>query len=406
MALLDAGEASRKQATTSATQDERARSWSRWTTFLDQIGLRRDPFLSTFPQTWSQNLLISAFAQVVREGSFSRRTNAALVEGTVRTTVDNVAQAFRAHHRSDPRLDPTGKTAFLLQQQFRGYRNTDRNAKQQKALPACVLRQLATRKTSAENIAIAQLATGAFFFAMRSCEYLQTNLPEDKRRTKILRQQDIRFFTKGKLLAHSNNNLAMADTVSITFEFQKSDERHETITMHRSGDTSLCPVRAWAAVIQRIRSYPNTDPSTTVNTILVDNKLARISSSTMLSKLRSAVRTLGETKLGFKAEDIGTHSLRSGAAMAMYLADVATFTIMMIGRWSSDAFLRYIRKQVEQFSHNVSIKMIRNENFFTTPDFAPTVSRHDTRTPNDPSVFATSNNGTVAPFRARFALHH
>ena len=29
-------------------------------------------------------------------------------------------------------------------------------------------------------------------------------------------------------------------------------------------------------------------------------------------------------------EDIGTHSIRSGAAMAMYLAGVPTFTIMMI----------------------------------------------------------------------------
>ena len=126
----------------------------------------------------------------------------------------------------------------------------------------------------------------------------------------------------------------------------------------------------------------------------------------MLQKLRSAARALGEEKLGLHPSDIGTHSLRSGAAMAMYLAGVPTFTIMMIGRWSSDAFLRYIRKQVEQFSHNVSCKMIRNESFFTTPDFNPVVSRHDTRTPNDPLVFATQNNGRVAPLRARFALHH
>ena len=34
--------------------------------------------------------------------------------------------------------------------------------------------------------------------------------------------------------------------------------------------------------------------------------------------------------------------------MAMYLGDCPVYSIMMIGRWSSDAFLRYIRKQVEQ----------------------------------------------------------
>ena len=75
--------------------------------------------------------------------------------------------------------------------------------------------------------------------------------------------------------------------------------------------------------------------------------------------------------------------------MAMYLANVPTFAIMMIGRWSSDVFLKYIRKQVEQFSHNVPRRMIGNEDFFTTPNFEPTVSRHDTRTRNDPFVFAT-----------------
>jgi hypothetical protein len=39
--------------------------------------------------------------------------------------------------------------------------------------------------------------------------------------------------------------------------------------------------------------------------------------------------------------------------MAMFLGG-CVLLIMMIGRWSSDAFLRYIRKQVEEFNHDVS----------------------------------------------------
>ncbi len=53
--------------------------------------------------------------------------------------------------------------------------------------------------------------------------------------------------------------------------------------------------------------------------------------------------------------------------MAMYLSGVPVFTIMLLGRWSSDAFLRYIRRQVKEFSKGISNKMIRNENFFTIP---------------------------------------
>jgi len=49
--------------------------------------------------------------------------------------------------------------------------------------------------------------------------------------------------------------------------------------------------------------------------------------------------------------------------MAMYLAGIPVFTIMLLGRWSSDAFLPYIRKEVQEFSNSVSSKMIISENF-------------------------------------------
>ena len=39
--------------------------------------------------------------------------------------------------------------------------------------------------------------------------------------------------------------------------------------------------------------------------------------------------------------------------MEMYLGEIPVYTIMLIGRWSSDSFLCYIRKQVEQFLRNV-----------------------------------------------------
>jgi len=49
--------------------------------------------------------------------------------------------------------------------------------------------------------------------------------------------------------------------------------------------------------------------------------------------------------------------------MAMYLAGVPVFSIMLIGRWSSTAFLKYIWKQVQGFSQGVSLKMIEVQSF-------------------------------------------
>eukprot|EP00957_Ditylum_brightwellii_P039652 3000198-Ditylum_brightwellii.AAC.1 len=75
-----------------------------------------------------------------------------------------------------------------------------------------------------------------------------------------------------------------------------------------------------------------------------------------------------EDKLGFKAEDIGTHSIRLAAAMSMFLDNIPVFLIMLVERWSSDAFLKYIRKQVLESSKGISKKMIKNDLFFTLPD--------------------------------------
>ncbi len=54
--------------------------------------------------------------------------------------------------------------------------------------------------------------------------------------------------------------------------------------------------------------------------------------------------------------------------MAMYLAGVLIFTIMLLGFWSSDAFLQYIWKQVKEIRRGISIKIQNeNENIFTIP---------------------------------------
>ena len=52
-----------------------------------------------------------------------------------------------------------------------------------------------------------------------------------------------------------------------------------------------------------------------------------------------------------------------GGAMAMFLSGIPVVIIMRVGRWSSDAFLEYIRDQVESFTAEVSKKMITCQEF-------------------------------------------
>ena len=80
----------------------------------------------------------------------------------------------------------------------------------------------------------------------------------------------------------------------------------------------------------------------------------------MLQGFISSVNFKG---LGLNSKRIGLHSLCLLAAMAMYLNGVPVYTIMLLGCWSSDSFLRYIWKQVESFGSGVSSKMIVTSRF-------------------------------------------
>ena len=80
----------------------------------------------------------------------------------------------------------------------------------------------------------------------------------------------------------------------------------------------------------------------------------------MTSALQDTISVIGEDALNIKTSEVGNHSnsIRSGGAMAMFIGGCPVFMIMLIGQWSSDAFMKYIRKQIEEFSHDVSQRMI------------------------------------------------
>ena len=327
----------------------------------------------------------------LREGRFSGQNVNPLAESTVRNSISFVASTFREHHRPNPTRDEDGELSRLLSRQFRAFKNEDPSPVQQKALPIGVLQEIAKRQTTENERAISQLAIGAFFFACRSCEYLKVNNSE-KRRTDVLRLRNIRFFLGGRELDLGDQNLEYANCVSLTFEWQKKDERMDTVTQMASGDALLCPVRQWAAIAKRIRSYTGATNDTPVSAVWKNGRIEHVTSKMMVDALEAGVAAVGYDKLGIRKGEIGTHSIRSGAAMAMYLGECPVYTIMMIGRWSSDAFLRYIRKQVEQFSHNVSRRMLRYQYHRHIQEREPRVSHLDPRQRNHPNNAETRRN--------------
>ena len=106
-------------------------------------------------------------------------------------------------------------------------------------------------------------------------------------------------------------------------------------------------------------SYPGYSDKWELYTFFDGINFSKIASSKILINLRSSVDAIGVDILGFTSANIGTHSVRASSAMMMYLAKEPIYTIMLIGRWSLDAFLAYIEKQVKELTKGVSSRMLQ-----------------------------------------------
>jgi hypothetical protein len=260
----------------------------------------------------------------------------------------------------------------------------------------------------------------AFFFACRSCEYLHVTV---RGKTKLLCVRNIKFTSRTyKILDPYNDDLMQhAFYVSVTFEQQKNNVKNETRTQQRNEDNVLCPVRAWAYTITRILSHPQHNTDSTVNCYFDPN--ASVPTQYFTQKhlnqfLRHTVNLKPADYFGYDHKQIGTHSVRSGAAMALYLADEQPHNIMLLGRWSSDAFLIYLRPQVLSSFSRLSNQMILNDDFrnaaaSTKRPQNDTAHAEDPRRPGDTSSIISSRRlsfygaeKATASTTPRFHLFH
>ena len=94
-------------------------------------------------------------------------------------------------------------------------------------------------------------------------------------------------------------------------------------------------------------------------------------------QLRNAAAAVGEKRLGFTVDRIGTHLIRTGVEMAMFLAGVPCETIQLIGRWRSRTFMKYLRIQVTASTLGVTTKMTSVDSFFTVTILADDLDKND-----------------------------
>lgn len=204
---------------------------------------------------------------------------------------------------------------------------------------------------------------------MRSCEYVKVS---GDRKTNQIHICDVQFF-KGTRELHHNSPafslgcLCYVDTVSVTFTLQKNQEKEDTVTMHRSSDPTFCPVCTCASIVIRLRTTSGTSDHTTVNAYHDSGRLNFVTAKQVSDAIKANILQMGQDRLGFTTDNIGIHSIRASTAMALNLGRIPIYVIVLVSRWSSDAFFNYIRKKVQDFTRGVSDAMLSTPKYVTIP---------------------------------------
>jgi hypothetical protein len=317
-----------------------------------------------------------------------------MVSTSLRDAVSCVASSFRERGRPSPFHVPhgihgNGSIHPRIRALLTGFESNDPLPNRQKALTPTLLADMhkVAVTMSEEWEHTSDLVRGAYFFAMRACEFCKTEKPG---RTRRLKAENITFREKGgNVLEHHDPRLMeRAQFVTVCFTDQKNGTRMEKRSQRRSGVAILCPIEAWGSVIKRLVKYfPNTQVRnrTTVCSIIKEGKKIEVTSSQVTALLRQICDTNnGQQRYGIKSNEVGTRSIRSGAAMALAVqGGNSDEKIRILGRWKSLAFLTYIRPQVLEWSGGMATEMAKANTFRDLgekadqiPEKSPATKRH------------------------------
>ena len=387
------------------SHEKQDRVLRRWRGFCTRAGF--DPDLTQYTPE-QRELVTRTFLTCYRtatwdeDGRPSGHRRQAVAVSTIREAAGHLATTFRNRFLPSPVHQPDRPILLpSIRALLKAFDNVDPPPNRQKAVTPRLLRGMHARaakfgRDSLEAV-VSDLAILAFFFAMRSCEFVSVPIPG---RTKLLSVRSLQFWDSNhRPLPYNSTKLAsQATRISVTFTHQKNAIKNDTRTQERTGDPILCPLRAATSIISRLRrSFERVTPSTPLNMAMVSGVRTQATQQLLAQQLRQTCADLGgASKLGYSPSDIGTKSIRSGAAMALFLHNHPVSRIMILGRWSSDAFLAYIRPQVLEWTNNMSRDMIALDNFFHISNPPPT-NRTDQDTQRAPYSSFTGPSNLLVP---------
>jgi hypothetical protein len=108
-------------------------------------------------------------------------------------------------------------------------------------------------------------------------------------------------------------------------------------------------------------------PSTPLASYYLTNRRTAVKPKDVTDTLRHAMQ-INVHHTGIQATDISARSLRAGGAMAMFFGKIDMNNIRLMGRWYSDAMMRYLHGQAQPIVGRFAEVMYNNRAYTFQPD--------------------------------------
>jgi hypothetical protein len=179
----------------------------------------------------------------------------------------------------------------------------------------------------------------AFFFLLRPGEFMLSG-----RHPHPFTLADVRLWN-GTLpidpLTASSTNLLSSTFVALIFTEQKNAVRGEIIGHGCSGDPHACPV---LATIRRVINLRMSNAPSETPLCYYGSTRQQVKSAVVTSLLRAGAQSYS-LHTNTPVAPIQLKALRATAASALLAQGTDTTTIKLLGRWCSEAALRYLHLQ-------------------------------------------------------------
>ena len=168
---------------------------------------------------------------------------------------------------------------------------------------------------------------------------------------------------------HDENSISRITFATLQFSDQKNAVRGEQVGHCATQDPVLCPAKALGRLALRLRQHhatPDTQIHRHFNEHPRHNTWYSVKPKHVTNALRHAAG-LHADETGVDPSLISARSLRPGGATALLCAGIDKDAIQLLGRWKSDAMLRYLRIQAASVAFNYAQVMLNHGSYTFHP---------------------------------------